>query len=193
MAKQMLTIDKINNYNILNINNQQPQQETKMLVFHLIGENFFGIGDRIALKRAGVNTEEFSPKNEIDFNNHVIRLRKLNRLPRLWHISCHGDENNIYFNSFQISYLTFAAILNFEEIDILFLDSCSSINFADNLHGIAKNIISTIDEIYNTEGVDICYTFWYQIKHSQSVERAIAITKQTYPLLAKNIFLHNYE
>lgn len=189
----MIKVDNIDNKGIINFyeNTQADGQSTatpKQLV-QLIGEQSFGEIDFLALKRSGFSILTLDVINLKVLEEFIARLRQSYFIP-YWHLSSHAKKEELFFNGFYIKPDWFIKHLNYNEIEIFFLDACDTSYFADSLTGIAKYVISINNKVDSAYAAKMALDFWSSFYQTESVATAFSVTKTKNPENAAHLYLH---
>lgn len=188
----MIEITTFNNSGIVNFNeitakdNLIPSQKR---LFQIIGEPTFGEIDSFALRRSGLSVVSLDIKT-IDILEHAINRFHDTEIFPYWHLSSHAKKGQIFLNGFYIDAEWLLKRINFQEVEILFLDACDTVEFADSLTGTIKYVISINSSIESSDAAKIAFDFWSSIYKNFSVEDAFLIAKEKNPKNAPFLYLH---
>lgn len=163
-------------------------------VLHIIGEAEFGNDDQIAFKDGGIKTIIVYADQEPYFDvlkKEIERQREDNKILKYWHISAHGDRNKgILFGKKWIEWEAFYDLISpYDDLEILFLNACESVDVADKISGSFKYILATAIEIPTDDAMIATKIFWKNIVNGNTAEEAVNAIKTNIPDFAGNIRL----
>lgn len=189
-------INQFNNEGVVNIyergtnDTQTDESINDKRLLQIVGDSKFGKEDLLSLRRTGFDVTKLDISTLNDLELQIKRMRQQKRFIPYWHISAHADKNYIYFNQNPLPNEWLIERLNYNEVEILFLDACESVYFADHLTGIAKHIVSVYHKIYDTDGVEIAYNFWNEIFQDVPVEKAVQNVKKLMPTISQYLWMN---
>lgn len=163
-------------------------------ILHIIGELEFGEDDQLAFKDAGIKSVIVYCHQNPYFNtlvDEIKRQREDNKIIKYWHISAHGSKDKgILFGKKWIEWELFYDLLSpYDDLEILFLNACESIDVADKITGSFKYILATSIEIATDDAIEATKIFWKNIVNGKTPEDAVNAVKTNIPNFAGNIRL----
>jgi len=165
-------------------------------ILHIIGEKTFGVDDALALKNARAKTVVVHAEIEPYYSaleTELLRQREDNKVLKYWHISAHGNrKDGILFGKKWTNWDTLYNLLSpFDQLEVLFLSACESIDLADKINGVFKYILATTIEIPNSDAIKITEIFWKNILNGQTPEESFESVKVNSPSFSPNMRLRS--
>lgn len=189
----MITIQNLKNKGTINFyetekNEIEPEQSPKQLL-QLIGEQQFGEDDFLSLRRTGFSVYQVDVTNLLILEQTIDRIRQT-EFVKNWHLSSHAKNGELFLNGFYIKPDWLITRINFQEIEVFFLDACDTAYFADSLTGIAKYVISINDKVDSIAAAKMALDFWTSYYRTESVKQSFLFMKNKNPESAENLYLH---
>ena len=175
---------------VQNINDKE-RSSSLIKVLHIVGDKTFGELDDLALKHAGVDVVTVKSNSYLELEKEIFRQRQDNKIIKRIHISAHGHlSKGILLNQTWYDFKQWFALFDpKDEIEIVFLAACQTIELADTLAGLAKYIVATTVDIPNEDAMLATQVFWRYIGLNYTAEEAFERMRHNIPKFAKYIRL----
>lgn len=112
------------------------------------GNEEFCDADRRALRKSGIRFMRLRFSSFEDFVNELRRRRSDNTLYKVIHFSMHGTSEGLIFGDGEL--VTGAQLSEvIDGVDIVFLNTCTSVNVADKIASIVEYVIVVYEDIEN--------------------------------------------
>lgn len=142
-------------------------QRPVLLVY---GVEQFGNEDRQALRKAGITFFRLRSASLDDLRTELQRRRSDGTLYDVVHISSHGSDKGILFDSELVDGNELGEILS--GVRAIFLGTCNNQKIADRLVGIVKYVIVVYEEIDTKLASSFVYEFYKRYKAEMDIEKS---------------------
>lgn len=142
-------------------------QRPVLLVY---GVEQFGNEDRQALRKAGITFFRLRSASLDDLRTELQRRRSDGTLYDVVHISSHGCDKGILFDSEMVDGDELGEILS--GVRAIFLGTCNNQKIADRLVGIVKYVIVVYEEIDTKLASNFVYEFYKRYKAEMDIEKS---------------------
>lgn len=142
-------------------------QRPVLLVY---GVEQFGNEDRQALRKAGITFFRLRSASLDDLRTELQRRRSDGTLYDVVHISSHGSDKGILFDSELVDGNELGEILS--GVRAIFLGTCNNQKIADRLVGIVKYVIVVYEEIDTKLASNFVYEFYKRYKTEMDIEKS---------------------
>lgn len=142
-------------------------QRPVLLVY---GVEEFGNEDRQALRKAGITFFRLRSASLDDLRTELQRRRSDGTLYDVVHISSHGSDKGILFDSELVDGNELGEILS--GVRAIFLGTCNNQKIADRLVGIVKYVIVVYEEIDTKLASNFVYEFYKRYKAEMDIEKS---------------------
>lgn len=142
-------------------------QRPVLLVY---GVEQFGNEDRQALRKAGITFFRLRSASLDDLRTELQRRRSDGTLYDVVHISSHGSDKGILFDSELVDGNELGEILS--GVRAIFLGTCNNQKIADRLVGIVKYVIFVCEEIDTKLASSFVYEFYKRYKAEMDIEKS---------------------
>lgn len=142
-------------------------QRPVLLVY---GVEQFGNEDRQALRKAGITFFRLRSASLDDLRTELQRRRSDGTLYDVVHISSHGSDKGILFDSELVDGNELGEILS--GVRAIFLGTCNNQKIADRLVGIVKYVIVVYEEIDTKLASDFVFEFYKRYKIEMDIEKS---------------------
>lgn len=142
-------------------------QRPVLLVY---GVEQFGNEDRQALRKAGITFFRLRSASLDDLRTELQRRRSDGTLYDVVHISSHGSDGGILFDSELVDGNELGEILS--GVRAIFLGTCNNQKIADRLVGIVKYVIFVCEEIDTKLASNFVYEFYKRYKAEMDIEKS---------------------
>lgn len=142
-------------------------QRPVLLVY---GVEQFGNEDRAALRKAGITFFRLRSASLDDLRTELQRRRSDGTLYDIVHISSHGSDTGILFDSEMVGGDELGEILS--GVRAIFLGTCNNQKIADKLVGIVKYVIVVYEEIDTKLAANFVYEFYRRYKAEMDIEKS---------------------
>lgn len=142
-------------------------QHPVLLVY---GVEQFGNEDRQALRKAGITFFRLRSASLDDLRTELQRRRSDGTLYDVVHISSHGSDKEILFDSELVDGNELGEILS--GVRAIFLGTCNNQKIADRLVGIVKYVIVVYEEIDTKLASNFVYEFYKRYKTEMDIEKS---------------------
>jgi hypothetical protein len=139
-------------------------------VLLVYGTESFGADDAQALRRAGVAFFRIRSASLDDLHTELQRRRSDGTLYDVVHISSHGSDKGILFDSELVDGDELGEILS--GVRAIFLGTCNNQKIADRLVGIVKYVIVVYEEIDTKLASNFVYEFYKRYKTEMDIEKS---------------------
>lgn len=162
------------------------KQKATLLV---MGDSTFGESDRNALRRAGVLFHRITDGTFSSLREELQRKRQDGRQYKVVHISSHSSKEGVLFTDGLVGGDELSNVL--DDVELLFLASCSNVSIADKILGVVRNIILVYEEINNEDMQGFVYNFYNHLKLSFNIEESFTHAMEISPEISEFVDLRS--